>query len=129
MSPYTGSVVYHRRAHPRANLELQADFRILLPDKPLDQDRQKAKTQTVGGGGLMFVSPVPLSLGTKLEMRLFYTTFILEFIAEVVWIEQLVGNETADFKCGLQYVDIADGDLAYIHYILYSNQQSLEGNQ
>jgi len=123
MPGYTGSVIYHRRAHPRANLELQADFRILLPEKPSEQERRKTRTQTLGGGGLMFISPVPLSLGTKLEMRLFYMTFILEFVAEVVWLEQLVGNETEEFKCGLHYVDISDGDLAYIHYILYSNQQ------
>jgi hypothetical protein len=126
MAGYSGSVLYHRRAHPRANLELQADFRILLPDHPTEESRQKAKTETVGGGGLMFVSPVVLSLGTRLEMRLFYMTFVLEFIAEVVWIEQLVGNETDEFKCGLRYVDIADGDLAYIHYILYSNQESID---
>jgi hypothetical protein len=126
MAGYSGSVLYHRRAHPRANLELQADFRILLPDQPAEESRRKARTETVGGGGLMFVSPVALSLGTRLEMRLFYMTFVLEFVAEVVWIEQLVGNETDDFKCGLRYVDIADGDLAYIHYILYSNQESID---
>lgn len=122
MPGYTGSVLYHRRAHPRANLELQADFRIVSSEQPADQERQKTKTRTLGGGGLMFISPVPLSLGSRLDMRLFYMTFILEFVAEVVWIEQLVGNETGEFKCGLQYVDISDGDLAYIHYILYSNQ-------
>ncbi|MBI1824610.1 MAG: PilZ domain-containing protein [Nitrospirae bacterium] len=127
MAGFSGSVLYHRRAHPRANLELQADFRILLSDTPTEDQRQKAKTETLGGGGLMFVSPIQLSLGNRLEMRLFYMTFVLEFVAEVVWIEQLVGNETEEFKCGLRYVDIADGDLAYIHYILYSNQESIEG--
>ena len=115
----SGSIEYDRR-YPRVNLELKADFRILLPQN--EKDRFELQTKSLGGGGLMFLSPVKLSSGTRVEIRLFYYAHVIQFIAEVVWTEQLVGTETADFKCGLEYVKISQDDLLNIHQILENHR-------
>lgn len=115
MSSYQGSFVYTRRS-PRIATELPADFRILLPNK--DLERYSLKIKTLSGGGLSFLSPVPLSIGTQIEMMLYDLTVQIIFTAEVTWIENAPDPATKAFRCGLKFTHISDEDLAHIYRIV-----------
>ena len=121
----SGSIDYHRR-YPRVNLELKVDFRVLLHEN--EKDRISLNTISLGGGGLMFLSPNKLPTGTRLEMRLYHYAHVIKFIAEVAWTEHLVGTETSDFKCGLEFVKISQDDLLHIHHILETHQNIQSGS-
>jgi uncharacterized membrane protein len=118
MSTTSGSIVYSRR-HPRVNVELPADFRILLPNKDLDRHSQNIKS--VSGGGLMFISPVPLTIGTRLEMTIYNFIVQINFIAEVIWIQKVLDAKPSQFKYGLMFSQISDENLVQISRILNSN--------
>ena len=118
MSSYKGSFVYTRRS-PRIAAELPADFHILLPNK--DLERYSLKIETLSGGGLSFLSPVPLSVGTQIEMTLFDLTVQIIFTAEVTWIDNPPDPNTKTFRCGLKFTHISDEDLAHIYRIVTNN--------
>jgi hypothetical protein len=108
-----------RRRFRRLPVELKTDLRVLLPE--MDQERIHLHTCSLGGGGLMFTSPLHLKVGTLLQMRLFYYARQIEFSAEVVWT-----GKGAGFQCGVQFTQISQDDLLEIHQILETcqNRQS-----
>jgi c-di-GMP-binding flagellar brake protein YcgR len=115
MSAYQSSFVYTRRS-PRIAAELPADFRILLPNK--DLERYSLKIKTLSGGGLSFLSPLLLSVGTQIEMMLYDLTVQIIFTAEVTWIDNVLDSKTKAFRCGLKFTHISDEDLARIYRIV-----------
>jgi hypothetical protein len=113
-----------RRRFRRLPVELKTDLRVLLPE--MDQKRIHLHTCSLGGGGVMFTSPVFLKVGTLLQMRLFYYAHQIEFSAEVVWSGKGAGRKEAGFQCGVQFTQISQEDLLEIHQILETcqNRQS-----
>lgn len=117
MSTYKGSFVYTRRS-PRVTAELPADFHILSRDNHKEVDRYSINIKTLSGGGLSFVSPVPLSVGTQIEMTLYDLTVQIIFTAEVTWIDNASDLKNKMFRCGLKFTHISDEDLAHIYRIV-----------
>lgn len=113
-----GRIEYIRRKYPRVDLELTAAFRVIGTER----GELHILTKTLGGGGLMFISPVQLSVGDILEAVLFYLTLQIQFKTKVVWTEQQLENQISDFKCGLEYTEISDEDRSLIFNIVMSNQ-------
>ncbi len=115
MTPLTKSDIYKRK-HPRINLEVQAFYEI--------QGRSKFEKQiplaikTIGKGGLMFVSPIPLSIGKELPMRLHYYSRIIEFTAMGVWLEKIPENKNSLFRSGAIFIEISDENKDHINQIL-----------
>ena len=118
MSTYQGSFVYTRRS-TRIAAELPADFRIHLPNK--DLERYSLNIKSLSGGGLSFLSPVPLPIGTQIEMTLYDLTVQIIFTAEVIWIEKATDFKTKTHKCGLKFTRISDEDLAHFYRIVMSS--------
>lgn len=117
MSTYQGSFIFTRRA-PRVIAELPADFRILTPNNVIE--RYSLKIKSLSGGGISFLSPVPLTVGTEIEMTLYKLTVPITFTAEVTWTEKVGDFQTERFKCGLKFTQISDEDLADIYQIVTS---------
>ena len=117
MSTYQGSFIFTKRS-PRVIAELPADFRILIPNN--DMDRYSLKIKSLSGGGISFLSPVLLTVGTEIEMTLYKVTVPITFTAEVTWTEKLGDFQTERFKYGLKFTQISDEDLANIYQIVAS---------
>ena len=116
---------YYRK-YPRVNMELGADFKVVFPSENRAQEKLTTMVETLGGGGLMFVSPIPLSPGIQIDMRLYYDTRVIPIVAEVVWTEPEAETENNRFRCGLEFTFISRDDLLHIHDILF--KQLNQGN-
>jgi hypothetical protein len=108
------------RKFPRTDINLRVDFRI-CGDKA---KKEKARTGTLGEGGLMMRTGKMLSEGTRVEMNLYYNSLVIPFDAEVVWVEPLFGDGMPRFSCGVQYIKKAADELMHIQYIVRSPQQT-----
>jgi c-di-GMP-binding flagellar brake protein YcgR len=107
-----------KRRYPRVKLPLPADFRILLPNKDIEQYSLNIKSLSYGG--LSFISPVPLKVGTPVEMTIFNFMDQITFSAEVTWTKKVPESQTPNFKCGLKFAQISDENLVKIYHIVNS---------
>ena len=115
MKSKQGSLIYARN-YPRINVEIPVNFRILLSEKELEGLSQTI--ENLSAGGLMFASPVPLTIGTRLEMKFKGSTGQIIFTAQVTWTEPVFENQTSKFKCGLMFTEISDENMVQIYQIL-----------
>ena len=121
-----GTLEFIRR-DPRIRVELFADYCVI--DSPSDNGVAKESTivKTLGGGGVMFLSPVHLPKGTHVEMKVFFDIMAITFEAEVVWTELQLERNQKEFPCGLSFSRIADDDLFYIQYMVNQKLHSNPG--
>ncbi len=110
------------RKHPRINLELLATFSVAASTEDASK-KESALIKTLGGGGVMFVSPTPLEEGTIVDMKVFFEFSTVPFQAEVVWTEINVERKQKEFRCGLKFRSISDDDLLYIQHFLHKQLQ------
>ena len=85
----------------------------------LVDEEGKRKVQDISLGGLCVYTDDRHKVGEHLELELFLPsgdTVTLDTL--IVWIDALAPSEPAKFEIGLQYVDIAAGDLARIEALL-----------
>ena len=115
---------FKKRAHPRVDVDLRSDFWVLKPkrEKGTLPQRFDSVAKTLGTGGLMFVSGVPLPVGTKVDMKLHYYSITVEFVAEVVWTREETGFGHAEYYCGSRYSAISYDNLTHVQNILKSRQ-------
>jgi len=85
-------------------------------------DRHSHNIKSLGGGGLMFISPVPLNIGTRLEMTIFNFMVQINFIAEVIWTRKVTEPKPSQFQYGVIFSEISDENLVEISRILNSNK-------
>ena len=115
MSVYQSSFVYTRKS-PRIPLELTADIRVILPGKGLEHLSLNIKY--LSDGGLSFLSPILLPVGTQVEMTLYDLRLRINFTAKVIWINQAPYSENNTYRCGLEITHISDEDSLKIHCIV-----------
>ena len=116
MSPQ-GTLEFVRK-HARINLELLAIFSVAGPNEKSSK-KESVLIRTLGGGGVMFLSPIPLKEGTLVDMTAFFEFSAIPFLAEVVWTEMNVERKQKEFRCGLKFRSIGDDDLLFIHHFLH----------
>jgi Tfp pilus assembly protein PilZ len=79
----------------------------------------KRKVQDISLGGVCVYTDDTHKVGEHLELELFLPTGeTVTLDTRIVWIDALGPKEPAKFEIGLQYVDIAAGDLARIEAVL-----------
>ena len=110
-----GTTIWKRK-YPRVKLEMNGDFSLLLPE--MDKERTPAEIKTLGGGGIMFISSIPLSVGTPLQMRLFHWANVVKFTSRVVWSDPIVENDSTGFQNGVQFEQITNESLIQIRNIM-----------
>lgn len=113
-----------KRVHPRVVIDLKSDFQVLQSQKTGETSphRVDSMAKTLGTGGLMFVSNVPLPVGTKVDMKIHYYSIIIEFVAEVVWTKEEEGFGTSEYFCGSRYSAISYDNMTHVQNILKSHQ-------
>ncbi|MBI1821688.1 MAG: PilZ domain-containing protein [Nitrospirae bacterium] len=113
------------RQHPRAEVDLKTDFKILSAKKEADISSDELVTsnaRTLGEGGLLFVSRVPLAVGTRVDMKLYFYSLTIEFVAEVVWMKEQTEFGTSEYFCGSKYAAISNDNFSHLRNILRSYQ-------
>jgi hypothetical protein len=110
------------RKYPRIYLELLAKFSVADPAEE-GSKKESVLIKTLGGGGVMFVSPTPLEEGTIVDMNVFFEFSVIAFQAEVVWTEINVERKQKEFRCGLKFRSISDDDLLFIQHVLHKQLQ------
>ncbi len=104
------------RNHPRLNIDMLAYYQILV--KGMYEKQIPLFLKTIGKGGLMFLSPIPLSVGKEIPMRLFYYSEFIEFTAKGVWAEKIQKRDTFLYKSGAVFTNISDKNLNRIGHIV-----------
>lgn len=115
-----GTTIWKRK-YPRVNLEMRGDFSLLLQD--MEKERVPTQIKTLGGGGMMFISPMPLSLGTPLQIRLFHWANVVKLNSKVVWSEPVVENDSTEFRNGVQFDQISNEAMIQIRNIMLTWQK------
>jgi hypothetical protein len=113
-----------RRRFPRVAVDLRTEYQILPPKLAgrSSAGTHDAAARTLGGGGLMFSTPDPLPVGTKLDMTLHYLSVSVEFVVEVVWIKEASDEKGRIFLCGSRFSAISYDNLTHIRHILNSHR-------
>jgi hypothetical protein len=105
-----------KRNYPRLNIDMLAYYQILV--NGIYEKEVPLLLKTIGKGGLMFLSPIPLSIGKELQMRLLYYSKLIEFTAKGVWTEKIERRNRLMFKSGAIFTAISNDNLDYINHIV-----------
>jgi hypothetical protein len=100
------------RKHPRLNKKIKGDYRLILPEER--EERFPLETETISGGGLMFLSSHPIQEGAHLEFRLYLKENSIQFTARAVWTKEESGRKRSEplYATGFQYTVITQEDIA-----------------
>lgn len=100
------------RKHPRLNKKLKGDYRLILPEET--KERCPLETETISGGGLMFLSSHPIQEGAYLEFRLFSKERPIHFTAQAVWTKEQPDQKNREplFATGLRFNVITQEDIS-----------------
>jgi PilZ domain-containing protein len=100
------------RKHPRLNKKIKGDNRPILPDER--KERHPLETETISGGGLMFISTQPMQEGAHFEFRLFLKDGPVQFTAQVVWTKEQPDPKKGElvYPTGFRFIVITQEDIA-----------------
>jgi hypothetical protein len=108
------------RKFPRIDLDLKGEFWIL--EEVNGKEMFSTEIKTVGKGGLMLVSSIPLAVDTHLKVRLFDGNHGITFLSKVVWTKPVGKNEASGFNIGLQFDPTQQVSLVEIDFLLQTEQ-------
>jgi hypothetical protein len=109
-----------KRKFPRIDVEMKGDFWVLEEEK--EKEMFSSQIKTVGKGGAMFVSFVPLAVDTHLKVRLYDGNHGILFLSKVVWTMPVEKSEPSCFNIGLQYDPAHQVSLLEIDFLLQNEQ-------
>ena len=99
---------------------MKGEFWILEEEN--EKEMFSSEIKTVGKGGLMFVSPVPLAVDTHLKVRLLDGNHGIMFLSKVVWTKPVEKNDASGFNIGVQYDPPQQVSLLEIDFLLQTAQ-------
>ncbi|MGQ9661731.1 MAG: PilZ domain-containing protein [Kiritimatiellia bacterium] len=103
-----------RRAKPRLQEEHQAEVEILSsPEKQeLELKRFECETKDISASGLRLVLPVALSVGSRLEIKLFmnHPRRVFWHVGRVVWVKSL-GDNSCMYMVGVHFSETPEETL------------------
>lgn len=114
-----------KRKFPRIQKEMEGQFWVLEAEKK--KEMLSSRTATIGRGGLMFVSSVPISVDTHLKVRLYDENHDITFLSRVVWTKPVEKNQSPGYFIGIQFDPPQQVSLLHIDFLL-QNEQS-EGQE
>jgi len=99
------------RRHPRLEKKIKGEYRFILPENRME--RYPLETETISGGGLMFISPQPIREGSHLEFKMMINNHPIEFTAKAVWSrEHCIPNMMERrYATGFQFTIITQEDI------------------
>ncbi len=120
--PRIGIINFERRRHPRFTVDLPLEYyRIDAPAM------QTGKAVNASEGGLLLYFTERMEIGQRLHIKLYLTTGselnVTECLVEIVWVDLYMGEEWGDWRAGVKFVDISQGDLDKLRKFLRSLAQ------
>ena len=107
---HVGVVNLERRKHPRFSVDLPIEYTLI--HSPI---RTTGQALNASEGGLLVYLPQPTEIGQHLKIKLFFASGShlnsIEVLAKVVWMNIHFGKDWGDYRCGVEFVDISQGDL------------------
>jgi hypothetical protein len=104
-----GTVSFERRRHPRFNVDLPMDY-----DRIGSAISHDGRTPKPGEGGLLVYVSEWMEIGQRLNMTLFFDCGsgleTIKALAEIVWKDAHFGNESGEYRCGVNLIDISPED-------------------
>lgn len=110
-----------RRKFPRVSREFPFSFRIVRPQK--ENEWHRSNTRFLGGGGISAILPVPLPVGTILHGKLALYASVIEFTAEVVWIDEVTRSDAGPSLFGLRFSQISQENLLAIQDMINRSRE------
>jgi c-di-GMP-binding flagellar brake protein YcgR len=114
--PQYGIVNFERRRSPRFSVDLPIEYSRIE-----DSEKNPARTCNASEGGLMLLLGQKLEVGQSLKIKIFFHSeprlHSLEVKGKVAWTEIPFPRE-GDYRCGVQFTQIAPEDLAQLRQFL-----------
>jgi c-di-GMP-binding flagellar brake protein YcgR len=114
--PQYGIVNFERRRSPRFSVDLPIEYSRIE-----DSEKNPARTGNASEGGLMLFLGQKLEVGQNLKIKIFFHSeprlHSLEVKGKVAWTEIPFARE-GDYRCGVQFTQIASEDLAQLRQFL-----------
>jgi len=111
-----GTANFEKRKHPRFSLDLPVEYWRMNSSKS-----HPARTSNISEGGILLYLPEEIEMAEELRLRIFIDSgldFIsIKAIVQVVWIG-LHSAETGDYRTGVKFVDISEGDFRNLQNFL-----------
>jgi len=116
--PRYGIVNFEKRRHPRFNVDLPIEY--VRSDSVVNH----GEAINASEGGLLVYFPERMEVGQHLSLKLFFSSGFefntIETLVKVVWMDVHPGENCADYRAGVTFVDIALGDLEKLIIFLRS---------
>jgi PilZ domain-containing protein len=103
---------------------MKGEFWIL--EEVSEKEMFLSEIKTLGKGGLMLVSSIPLRVDTRLKVRLLDGNHGITFLSKVVWTNPVEKKDTLGFNVGLQFDPPQQVSLLEIDFLLQSEQKKSE---
>jgi len=103
---------------------MKGEFWIL--EEVSEKEMFSSEIKTLGKGGLMLVSSIPLSVDTHLKVRLLDGNHSITFLSKVVWTNPVEKKDSSGFNVGLQFDPPQQVSLLEIDFLLQSEQKKSE---
>ena len=106
-----GSVAFQRRRFPRIDITLPVEY------SPLETKEDNFRTiiaKNISSGGLLLVLPEFQPLSSTLKIRIYLGVKTIDAEVKVTWTELINGREKNEFRCGVFFTNITEGDLESI---------------
>ena len=114
--PQYGIVNFERRRSPRFSVDLPIEYSRIE-----DSENNPARAGNASEGGLMLFLGQKLEVGQELRIRIFFHSeprlHSIEVNGKVAWTEISFAKE-GDYRCGVQFTQIALEDLAQLRQFL-----------
>jgi c-di-GMP-binding flagellar brake protein YcgR len=111
-----------RRRHPRFKINLPLEYYRV--DSPFNQ---RGQTLNASEGGLEVYFPEKMEVGAHLNLKLFFTSGsemnTIESLAEVVWMEILLGEAGEEYRTGVKFLNLSSEDMTKLKNFLISLSQ------
>ena len=114
--PQYGIVNFERRRSPRFSVDLPIEY-----SRVEASEKNPGRTVNASEGGLMLFLGQKLEVGQELRIKIFFHSeprlHSLEVKGKVAWTEIPFARE-GDYRCGVQFTQIAAEDLAQLRQFL-----------
>ncbi len=110
-----GAVSFQRRRFPRIDITLPVEYGVV---EIKDDKFRTVIAQNISSGGLLLVLPEFQPISTCLKIRIYVGVRSIDAEVKVAWTELLTGREENEFRCGVCFINISEGDLEFIRQFI-----------
>jgi c-di-GMP-binding flagellar brake protein YcgR len=112
-----GVLAVEKRRYPRYSVEFPLDF-----TRVEDKETYGGMVANVSEGGLLVYLPQRMEIGTVLKIEILYVQGLefstIKAVAKVVWADLAAKESWGEYRYGLQFVQIEEGEMTRLMNLL-----------